>query len=99
MNNLILSFAGTDLTRLRTLVTAVGKQIALAPGATVTDSLSPRTELDKTWSRLVEMLDLGNEPEMRTCPVCKHHYRPGATRCGHCWTSLNTSQSKANLTV
>lgn len=99
MNNLILSFVGTDLSRLRTLVAAVGKQISLAPGATVAESLSPRTELDKTWTRLVEMLDLGTEPEMRNCPVCKYQYRLGATRCGHCWNTLAPSQSKANLTA
>lgn len=99
MNNLVLSFVGTELSKLRTLVAAVGKQIALAPGATGNVSLSPRTELDKTWSRLVEMLDLGTEPEMRDCPVCKNQYRLGATRCGHCWTRLAAPQAKVSLTA
>jgi hypothetical protein len=99
MNNLILSFVGADLSRLRALVAAVGKQIALAPGATVAASISPRTELDKNWTRLVEMLDLGTDPEMRDCPICKNQHRLGATRCGYCWNTLAPSQSKANLTA
>jgi hypothetical protein len=41
-----------------------------------------------TWSRLVEMLDLGAEPEMRECPNCKHMGMLLATRCGHCWAVL-----------
>ena len=88
MNNQMLSLSGADLSRLRTLVTAVGKEIALAPGATTSESQSPRTALDTTWSRLVEMLDLGKETEMRECPTCKHQCTLGASRCGHCWTSL-----------
>jgi hypothetical protein len=87
MNNLMLSFSGTDLSRLRTLVAAVGKEIALVPGA-VTTAASPKTPLDMTWSRLVDMLDLGTEPEMRSCPTCKNLCALGASRCGHCWTSL-----------
>jgi hypothetical protein len=88
MNNLTLSFSGADLSRLRTLVTAVGKEIALAPGATTAEGQHPRTALDTTWSRLVEMLDLGKENEMRQCPTCKHQCTLEASRCGHCWTSL-----------
>lgn len=88
MNNLMLSFSGADLSRLRTLVTAVDKEIALAPGATSAESKNPRTALDSTWSSLVAMLDLGTEVEMRTCPACKHQCTLGASRCGHCWTSL-----------
>jgi hypothetical protein len=98
MNNLMLSFSGADLSRLRSLVTAVGKEVALAPGAATTaENQTPRTALDVTWSRLVEMLDLGTEPEMRECPACKHQCTLGASRCGHCWTILPTPQAKERL--
>ncbi len=97
MNNLMLSFSGADLSRLRALVTAVGKEIALAPGATAPASQPPRTALDMTWSRLVEMLDLGTEPKMRTCPACKHTCALGATRCGHCWSSLPALKAAERL--
>jgi len=94
MNNQMLSFAGADLSRLRTLVAAVGKEIALAPGATTAESQTPRSPLDMTWSRLVEMLDLGTEPEMRECPACKHLCTLGASRCGRCWASLPATKAK-----
>jgi hypothetical protein len=98
MNNLMLSFSGAELARLRTLVTAVGKEIGLVPGGTTTaESQGPKTALDLTWSHLVEMLDLGAEPEMRECPECKHPCMLGATRCGYCWTALPTPKTRENL--
>lgn len=97
MNNLMLSFSGADLSKLRALVTAVEQEVALAPGATAVKSAGPRTALDMTWSRLVEMLDLGTEPEMRTCPACKQPCAVGASRCGHCWVSLPVNRSKDKL--
>ncbi len=98
MNNLMLSFSGADLSRLRTLVAAVGKEIALAPGAATTaESQTPKSALDTTWSRLVEMLDLGTEPKFRECPTCKHTCALGASRCGHCWTSLPALTASSKL--
>ena len=98
MNNLMLTFSGVELSRLRTLVAAVGKEIALVLGApTPAASQTPGTGLDMTWSRLVDMLDLGTEPEMRECPACKHLCMLGATRCGRCWTSLPALKAKENL--
>jgi len=100
MNNLMLTFSATDLSRLRTLVAAVEKEIALIPTAPTTEKgASPRTALETTWSRLVEMLDLGSEPEMRTCPECKHLCMLGATRCGHCWAGLPSLESKGKVTA
>jgi hypothetical protein len=97
MNNLMLSFSGADLSKLRTLVTAVEKEIALVPGATAVKGASPRAALDLTWSRLVEMLDLGTEPEMRTCPACRQPCAVGASRCGHCWVSLPPTKAREKL--
>lgn len=89
MNNLMLHFSGADLSRLRNLVASVGKEIEnsrapLSPG----QGKPPKTALEMTWSRLVEMLDLGAEPEMQTCPNCKALCMQGATRCSQCWHSL-----------
>jgi hypothetical protein len=98
MNNQMLTFSGADLSKLRTLVTAVEKEIALVPGAAATaGSQPPKLALNTTWSSLVEMLDLGTEPEMRECPQCKHACTLGATRCGHCWTSLPALSHKEKL--
>ena len=98
MNHRMLTFSGVDLSRLRNLVAAVGKEIALVPGAATTaESQTPRTALDMTWSRLVEKLDLGTGPQLRACPACKHLYTLGATRCGHCWTGLPAPQAREKL--
>ena len=89
MNNLMPSFSAADVSRLGTLVAAVRKEIALVPDAPATTEGPPRhSPLEATWSRLVGMLDLGPEPEMRVCPECKHPYTLAATRCGHRWASL-----------
>lgn len=98
MNNLMLSFSGADLVRLRGLVGDVAKQIALVPGGTEsTEVQTPRTALDLTWSRLVETLDLGTQPEMRICPECQHECMLKATRCGHCWVALPTFKASQTL--
>jgi|GEM_PF-1560833 len=98
MNNLMIRFSGADLSRLRALVAAVEKEIALVPGAVTTpEAPASRTPLALSWSRLVEMLDLGAEPEMVACPSCHHLCTRGATRCGHCWNSLPTPQAAKQL--
>jgi hypothetical protein len=98
MNNMLLSFSGADLTRLRTLVSAVATEIAHVPGrVTTAESQGPLSALDMTWSRLVEMLDLGTEVEMRECPECKHPCMLGASRCGHCWAALPSLKDKPKL--
>lgn len=98
MNNLMLSFSGADLTRLRTLVAAVSKEIALVPRAAATaEPQTPKTALEITWSNLIQMLDLGTEPEMRECPECKHLCPVGATRCVHCWSSLPALKVRETL--
>jgi hypothetical protein len=40
------------------------------------------------WRDLFGALDLGPEPEVRTCPACKATAMLAASRCGHCWAPL-----------
>jgi hypothetical protein len=89
MNNLRLNFSGVALSRLRALVEAVAEEVRLVTGA-VADGASPtpKSALAMTWSNLAEMLDLGTEPEMLSCPHCHGQCMAGATRCGNCWASL-----------
>lgn len=94
MPNLLLSVSTADLTRLRTLVAAVDKEIALLPGATKpADKEHPNTALAVVWANLVELLDLGPEPETRACPQCGRLYPVGDSRCGHCWATLATTDA------
>jgi hypothetical protein len=95
MNNLMLHFSGPELSRLRSLVEAVGKEVSrVTPGAAAVENSTPKADLDLAWSRLVGLLDLGTEPEMQTCPTCKGQGIKGATLCGNCWTSIPASTSK-----
>ena len=66
MNNLTLTFSGAALSRLRTLVATVDKEIAHDSGAATAaaGSQTPKSALF------------------------------GATRRGHCWTSLPTPGSR-----
>jgi hypothetical protein len=96
MNDLMLHFSGGDLSRLRALVAAVDKEIEHSRGTPApAEAPPPKTALELTWSRLVDMLDLGAEPEMRTCPKCKALCMLGATRCSQCWASLPALSAKA----
>jgi hypothetical protein len=89
MNNLMLRFSAADVSRLRTLVAGVEKEMALVLSSLTTAEGQPqKTALEMTWSNLVGMLDLGPEPEMRVCPECKHLCMAGATLCGNCWNHL-----------
>jgi hypothetical protein len=89
MNNLMLTLNAADVSRLRTMVAAVEREIALVLSTLTTAEAQPRKRaLEMTWSNLVGMLDLGPEPEMRVCPECKHPCMMGATRCGNCWSHL-----------
>jgi hypothetical protein len=96
MNNLLLTFSGADLERLRTLVAAVGAEVTHAQ---LTDpkleTPGPRTALDSAWSSLVNMLDLGTTPEMRECPECGRQGMSEATRCGYCWALLPALKARS----
>ena len=65
--------------RLRTMVAAIDE--AMEGGGT-------SGSLKDAWKRLVTTLDLGPEPEVRTCPSCQGIGMRAASRCGHCWVTL-----------
>ncbi|MGD0836294.1 MAG: hypothetical protein ABSB49_06585 [Polyangia bacterium] len=96
MNNMMLTLNAADVSKLRTMVAAVEKEMALVLGTLTTSETQPRkTALEMTWSNLVGMLDLGPEPEMRVCPECQHLCMMGATRCANCWIQLPAPATKA----
>ncbi len=100
MNNLRLNLSGAELSRLRTLVEAVAEQVRLVTGTVASGTgATPKSALATTWSNLVEMLDLGTEPEMRTCPSCHGQCMVGATRCGNCWASLPAMPPQPSTTA
>ena len=52
--------------------------------------------LQSSWGALVEQLDLGSAPELRSCPKCNQLGMAAATRCGYCWERL-TPRSRADV--
>jgi hypothetical protein len=64
--------------RLRAMMT----EVELAMTASGTEGMRP------AWDRLVAALDLGPEPDVRTCPSCGAIAMRAATLCGHCWSPL-----------
>jgi len=96
MNSYMLTFNTADVSRLRSLVAEVEKELALVVSALATpEGQLRKTALETTWSNLINMLDLGPEPEMWVCPECKHLCMVGATRCGNCWSHLPAIATKA----
>lgn len=74
---------------LRSIVATIEGELAqlatFPPGAIPATSV---LELQASWARLVGLLALGPEPEVRACPVCSRMVLRAALRCGHCWTKL-----------
>jgi hypothetical protein len=44
--------------------------------------------LSASIASLVQQLDLGPEPKLRSCPACGATGMRAATRCGTCWVKL-----------
>lgn len=41
-----------------------------------------------SWQNLVDLLALGPEPDLRSCPSCGRQVMRAARRCGYCWNEL-----------
>jgi hypothetical protein len=91
MNNFMLNFSGTELSRLRAKVEAVGKEIGVAAASPSSQGATPNSALATTWAELLQLLDLGSEPAMQRCPKCQAMCMVGANLCGNCWVALPKS--------
>lgn len=81
-------------TQLRNLVVTIDAVLAdmlKAPPGVLSDS--SLAELKLEWAKLVGVLALGPEPEVRACPTCGRTVMRAATRCGYCWSSLPLAKS------
>lgn len=79
-------FDATERTRaeLREAVAAVDAHVQHLPGT----STAAEGGLPEAWASLVKLMNLGDEPELRSCPKCGRSGMRAARRCGHCWTAL-----------
>jgi hypothetical protein len=86
MNSTRFSAPDAARSRLRATVATVEREISRL--SRDDDSGSTPAGLVASWADLVDLLDLGPEPEVRECPVCKNIGMRTATLCGYCWTKL-----------
>jgi hypothetical protein len=81
-------------TTLRSIVATIEGELAQL-GTYAAGDVPPTAvlELRASWARLVAMLALGPEPEVRSCPVCNRNVARAAMRCSFCWTKLRPAMS------
>ncbi|HVV84459.1 MAG TPA: hypothetical protein VHE35_15430 [Kofleriaceae bacterium] len=87
------AFPGPDpaRSRLRAAVARVDRAITALPStghAPASADGAPADGLPGAWADLVDLLALGPEPALRTCPHCRHVGMRAASRCGFCWQAL-----------
>lgn len=74
-----ISYGDKSLATMRSLITVMDRELATTPRS---------DELRKAWTEMVEVLALGPEPQLRTCPSCGEIGMRAATRCSRCWSAL-----------
>lgn len=74
-------YSDAAVTKLRAIVQAIDQEISHAP---------PTAALRAAWAELVDVLALGPAPETRECPTCHGIGMRAASRCGYCWTALES---------
>jgi hypothetical protein len=89
MNTPQFSPAEIVRSQLRVLIANIDQRLSVfATQETSRESKAPLEELLPFWKKMVGLLDLGPEPEVRTCPTCGYFAMRAATRCSYCWTKL-----------
>ena len=71
---------------LRAIVGKIDLELKQLPEATAAHTGGLRAY----WAELVGHLALGDPPELRACPCCRRAGIRTATRCGFCWTKLES---------
>ena len=87
MNGARFPHREADTVRLRTVISAIDRELSLLP-TSEGDGVPATQPLRSSWAELVELLAVGPAPETRLCPTCGHLGMRAATRCGNCWNKL-----------
>jgi hypothetical protein len=95
MNATRFAHGDADVVRLRTIITAIDRELSLLPRS-ASGERAGGDALRASWADLVEVLALGPAPETRLCPICGHIAMRAATRCGHCWSKLSPLAAAAS---
>ena len=78
--------------RLRLLVASVAREVELVDEANPGEAKA----LSSAWARLVAELDLGVEPLLRDCPLCRRSILRAAVRCRYCMGRLPPASGDAS---
>jgi len=73
---------------LRVAVASVNQEMDKLASRSTSTGDAATLPLLAAWRELVKKLDLGPPPQLRRCPVCGQLRMGAATRCGHCWSTL-----------
>jgi len=87
-----VNFQDIERSKLRAVVTDIEGQVpVLSAELSPADQATARARFTASWAKLVELLALGPEPEMRKCPFCASTIQKAATRCMHCWKQSSSA--------
>ncbi len=81
------TYTDAAVTELRAIVAVIDHEILQVP---------PAPALRAAWAKLVDVLALGAAPQTRECPACHGIGMRAASRCGHCWATLEPLPSLAD---
>jgi hypothetical protein len=74
--------------RLRAIISSMDEEMAKLTALAAPGDGTATGPVLGLWRSLVDTLDLGPAPRLRSCPVCGHRGMVAATLCGHCWSKL-----------
>jgi hypothetical protein len=98
MNETKLDISDGQRAQLRVLIAAIQIDIGcLSREGTAEAHSAAALTLRASWAGLVEILDVGPAPEVRTCPSCGNVGMRAALRCGYCWKALSPPPRQAPL--
>jgi hypothetical protein len=79
MVRIMSSYGDAAVAKLRASISAIDRELA---------QVEPTAALRAAWDELTAVLALGPAPAVRVCPTCHGIGMRAASRCGHCWASL-----------
>lgn len=88
MSILASNLGGERRAELLALLDTLARDIRLAADNATPEQRKAAGEMAASWAKLVALLDIEPEPELRRCPTCGQSVRAAATRCGYCWSAL-----------
>jgi len=88
VENQTLKGPDTERSYLRSAVRSVDYEMSHLKQVRAGTNDAATDRLVGNWDDLVDLLELGPEPEYRACPFCGSIGMRAANLCGYCWRKL-----------